>query len=170
LFWFLIEKFFDVNRFFCLGFGFHPFADLHRHNRVSNPNSSSSRRGGGGGSGPHQHRSSGAAQQISLFDNFFSPMRMSIFDHHHHHHDPFNAFDSGFAGQGVGTISSFNFSFGGGSGARPVARKTTKATKMVNGRRITTTRTEENGQTTETVEEDGQVTSKKVNGVAQAIQ
>jgi len=32
------------------------------------------------------------------------------------------------------------------------------------------TRVEENGQTTEITEEDGRITSKKINGVLQAIQ
>ena len=64
----------------------HPFANLHhRHG----PTSSSSRR---------------APQQMALFDNFFSPMRMAAFDH-----DPFAG---GFGGDNMGTISSFNISFG----------------------------------------------------------
>jgi len=49
-------------------------------------------------------------------------------------------------------------------------KKTTKSTKMVNGRRVTTTRVEENGQTMEIIEEDGRIKSKKINGVLQSIQ
>jgi hypothetical protein len=64
----------------------HPFAGLHRR---SGHNSSSSRR---------------APQQMTLFDNFFSPMRASFFDH--------DAFAGDFGGHNMGSISSFNISFG----------------------------------------------------------
>jgi len=64
----------------------HPFADLHRR---PGRNSSSSRR---------------APQQMTLFDNFFSPMRMSLSDH--------DSFAGDFGGNNMGTISSFNISFG----------------------------------------------------------
>jgi len=136
---------------FHFGFGMNPFADLHRHHHhhFGNLNSSSSRHD------PHR-------QQMALFDNFFSPMRMSLF-----HHDPFgNDFDRHH--NNIGTISSFNVSFGNGT-SRPLAKKTTKSTKIINGRRIVTTRVEENGQTVEIVEEDGEITSKKVNGILQSI-
>jgi hypothetical protein len=73
---------------FFVGFGMHPFANLHSHHRRRNPNSSS------------RH----PPQQMALFDNFFSPMRMNVFDA-----DPFAG---GFRGNDMGTISSFNFSFG----------------------------------------------------------
>jgi curved DNA-binding protein CbpA len=130
------------------GFGMNPFADLHnRHHRFGNLNSSSSRRD------PHR-------QQMALFDSMFSPMRMSLFNH-----DPFG---HDFGGHSMGTISSFNVSFGNGN-SRPVAKKTTKSAKIINGRRVVTTRVEENGQTTETVEEDGRITSRKINGITQAI-
>lgn len=72
---------------FLLGFGMHPFGNLSR--RPGQTNSSSRR---------------APQQQMTLFDNFFSPMRMSIFDH-----DPFAG---DFGGDDMGTISSFNFSFG----------------------------------------------------------
>ncbi|CAF0889168.1 unnamed protein product [Rotaria sordida] len=132
------------------GFGMNPFGDLHsRLHRFGNQSSSllSSRRD------PHR-------QQMALFDSMFSPMRMSLFDH--------NLFDHDFGGHHTGSISSINFSSGDGN-SRPVSKKTTKSTKIINGRRIVTTRVEENGQTTETVEEDGKITSKKVNGITQAI-
>jgi len=131
------------------GFGMNPFHDFHnRHHRFGNLNSSSSRHN------PHQ-------QQMALFNNMFSPMRMSLFDHDH-------LFGHDFDGHHAGTISSFNISYGNGN-SRPVAKKTTKSTKMINGRRVVTTRVEENGQTTETVEEDGRLTSRKVNGILQSI-
>jgi hypothetical protein len=110
----------------------HPFADLHRR-RSRDPNTSTSRR---------------ASQQMALFDNFFSPMRMPLFDH--------NSFAGDFGGDNMGTISSFNISFGfvdllfpktfvvhihfRSGGSRPISKKTTKSTKIVNGRRVTTTR------------------------------
>ncbi len=63
-----------------------PFEDFHnRHQRFGNLHSSSRR-------DPHR-------QQMALFDNMFSPMRVSLFNH-----DPF--------GHHTGTISSFNVSFG----------------------------------------------------------
>ncbi|CAF4233668.1 unnamed protein product [Rotaria sp. Silwood2] len=127
------------------GFGMHPFADLQRHHRSRDPHSSASRHG---------------RQQMTLFDNFFSPMRMSLFDH--------NSFAGDFGGNNMGTVSSFNMSFGSG-GSRPMSKKTTKSTKTINGRRVTTTRVEENGQITEIIEEDGQIKSKKINGVLQSI-
>ncbi|CAF3894003.1 unnamed protein product [Rotaria sordida] len=127
------------------GFGMHPFADLQRQRRNRDPHSSTSRR---------------APQQMALFDNFFSPMRMSLFDH--------DSFAGDFGRNDIGNISSFNISFGGG-GSRPISKKTSKSTKMVNGRRVTTTRVEENGQITEIIEEDGQIKSKKINGVLQSI-
>jgi hypothetical protein len=101
-----------------LGFGLNPFGDLHqRHHRFAGRSQPSSRL--------DSHR-----QQMALFDDFFSPMRMSVFDR-----DPFA---NHFSPHNIGTISSFNVSFGGGS--RPVAKKTTKSTKMINGRRVVTTR------------------------------
>jgi len=138
-----------------LGFGTNPFGNFHtRHHRFGNVNpsssSSSSRRD------PHR-------QQMALFDQMFSPMRMSLF--HQFHHDPFF---HDLSGHNTGNIQSVNISFGSGN-SRPVAKKTTKSAKIINGRRVVTTRVEENGQTTETVEEDGRLTSKKVNGVLQAI-
>lgn len=66
----------------------HPFADLHRR-RNRDPNSNKTRR---------------TPQQMALFDNFFSPMRMSSSDHH--------SFAGVFGGDDMGTVSSFNFSFG----------------------------------------------------------
>ncbi|CAF3590553.1 unnamed protein product [Rotaria socialis] len=126
------------------GFGVNPFANLQRHQNTRNPNSSTSRH---------------APQQMTLLDNFFSPMRMPVFDH--------QTFAHGFGGNNLGTVSSFNISYGGGS--QPISKKTTKSSKIMNGRRITTTRVEENGQTIEIVEEDGQIKSKKVNGVLQSI-
>ncbi|CAF4542345.1 unnamed protein product [Rotaria socialis] len=125
------------------GFGRNPFADFHHpHSRFGNYSSSSSSR-----RDPHRH-------QMALFDSMFSPMRMSLFDRDSFGHD--------LSGNHVGSITSVNFSFGSGN-ARPISKKTTKSTKIVNGRRVVTTRVEENDQTTETIEEDGRLTSRKGN-------
>jgi len=88
---------------------------------------------------------------MALFDHVFSPMRMSLFDR-----DPFG---HDFGGHHIGSISSFNVSYGfvskflfqikifidkllcfSNGNSRPIAKKTTKSTKMINGRRIVTTR------------------------------
>ena len=126
-----------MNVVFALGFGLNPFGDLHqRSHRFAGRSQPSTRL--------DSHR-----QQMALFDDFFSPMRMSVFDR-----DPFA---NHFSGHNVGTISSFNVSFGfvisrsslfsrerdtlnRSGGSRPLAKKTTKSTKMVNGRRVVTTR------------------------------
>lgn len=126
------------------GFSLHSFMNPHHHH---NPASSSRR-----------SQSQQQQQQMALFDNFFSPMRMPGFDH--------DSFAGDFGGN---NISTFNISFGTGGGSRPVSKRTTKSTKVINGRRVTTTRVEENGQTIEIIEEDGQIKSKRVNGVLQSI-
>ena len=77
--------------FSIIGFGLSPFGDFHR--RVANRNNQTP------SSRLDSHR-----QQMALFDDFFSPMRMSLFDR-----DPFA---SHFAGPSLGTISSFNISYG----------------------------------------------------------
>ena len=72
-----------------------------------------------------------------------------------------------------------------GGGSVPLSKRTSKSVKTINGRRVTTTRyeyifryflvllvifrIEENGQTIEIIEEDGQIKSKRVNGVLQSI-
>ena len=63
-----------------LGLNMHPFADLHRrqHPRNSHP---ASRR---------------ATQPITLFDNFFSPMRMASFDEDYGHDNIASIFSFGF--------------------------------------------------------------------------
>ncbi|XP_074659139.1 dnaJ homolog subfamily B member 6-like [Tubulanus polymorphus] len=73
--------------------------------------------------------------------------------------DPF--MDSGFSQ----SFSSSSF----GGGASGGFRSTSRSTKIVNGRKIVTTKVVENGVETVTVEEDGILTSKLVNGQPQAI-
>lgn len=78
----------------------------------------------------------------------------------------FSSFESGFGG-GFTSFSSSS-SFGAprsGSGLR----RTSSTTKLINGKRIKTTKIFENGLETEIIEEDGKVTSKLVNGKQQML-
>jgi len=58
---------------------------------------------------------------------------------------------------------------GGGGGGGGNFRSTSTSTKFVNGKKIVTKKITENGVETVTVEEDGKLTSKLVNGEKQAI-
>jgi DnaJ family protein B protein 6 len=84
--------------------------------------------------------------------------------------------DFGFGGEpggGAGGFSSFtSFSSigGGGQGGSGLVKSTSKSTKMVNGKKIVTTKVIENGVETVITEEDGMVKSKTVNGVPQSIE
>ncbi|OCT73871.1 dnaJ homolog subfamily B member 6-B isoform X2 [Xenopus laevis] len=82
----------------------------------------------------------------------------------------FSPFDSGFSSSfgsfgGHGGFTSFSSSSFGGSGMGNV-RSVSTSTKIVNGRRVTTKRIVENGQERVEVEEDGQLKSLTINGVA----
>ncbi|KAE8595716.1 hypothetical protein XENTR_v10015858 [Xenopus tropicalis] len=82
----------------------------------------------------------------------------------------FSPFDSGFSSSfgsfgGHGGFSSFSSSSFGGSGMGNF-RSVSTSTKVVNGRRVTTKRIVENGQERIEVEEDGQLKSLTINGVA----
>lgn len=77
--------------------------------------------------------------------------------------DPFAGFDDGFS-------SSFSTSFGGAAGAAGGNfRSSSRSTKIVNGQRVVTTKVVENGQETITVEENGILKSRTVNGRPEAI-
>jgi len=80
----------------------------------------------------------------------------------------FDELDSGFGGSSVQTFSS---SFGnmGGSGGMSV-RSSSTSTRIVNGRKITTKKTVDNGVETVTTYENDVLKSQTVNGVPQAIQ
>ncbi|XP_076360784.1 dnaJ homolog subfamily B member 6-B-like isoform X1 [Tachypleus tridentatus] len=67
------------------------------------------------------------------------------------------------------STSSFASSFDGSSG-QPNVKKTTKSTRIVNGRRIETVKVIENGVETVTVSEDGIVKKVTVDGVPQALE
>jgi len=99
----------------------------------------------------HSNSSRRATQPVRLSDNFFSPMRLNS-----------TSFENPFEN----SMSSFNFAFGSGQ----VGRRVTKSTNFIDGRCVTKTTIEENGQTIETTEENGQITSKRVNGVPQSIE
>ncbi|XP_040840298.1 dnaJ homolog subfamily B member 6 isoform X2 [Ochotona curzoniae] len=80
----------------------------------------------------------------------------------------FPAFDTGFTSFGSlghGGITSFSSSSFGGSGMGNFKSIST-STKIVNGRKITTKRIVENGQERVEIEEDGQLKSLTINGVA----
>ncbi|KAG2458543.1 DNJB6 protein, partial [Polypterus senegalus] len=85
----------------------------------------------------------------------------------------FPGFDTGFSsfGQmGGGGFTSFSStSFGGSSGGMGNFRSVSTSTKIVNGRKITTKRTVENGQERVEVEEDGQLKSLTINGKEQLL-
>lgn len=67
-----------------------------------------------------------------------------------------NSFDTDFAS--FSSSSAFGPSGGGN------VRKTSTSTKFINGKRVKTTKILENGQETITVEEDGKITSKTIDG------
>ncbi|XP_036373382.1 dnaJ homolog subfamily B member 6b isoform X1 [Megalops cyprinoides] len=80
----------------------------------------------------------------------------------------FSGFDSGFSSfgpMGGGNVTSFSSSSFGGGGMGNF-RSVSTSTKFVNGRKITTKRIVENGQERVEVEEDGQLKSLTINGVA----
>uniref|UniRef100_A0A452I1E1 J domain-containing protein n=1 Tax=Gopherus agassizii TaxID=38772 RepID=A0A452I1E1_9SAUR len=80
----------------------------------------------------------------------------------------FSSFDTGFTpfgSLGHGGLTSFSSTSFGGSGMGSFKSVST-STKIVNGRKITTKRIVENGQERVEVEEDGQLKSLTVNGVA----
>ncbi|KAL3831756.1 hypothetical protein ACJMK2_023468 [Sinanodonta woodiana] len=86
----------------------------------------------------------------------------SIFD------DPFGfPFSSGFQGPvGVTTFSSTSF---GGPSSGGSFRSTSTSTKMVNGKKVVTKKVVENGVETVTIEEDGVMKSRLVNGEHQML-
>lgn len=73
-------------------------------------------------------------------------------------------------GQGFSAFSSFGAQQNNQGSNRGVVKSTSKSTKVVNGKKFVTTKIVENGVETVTVEEDGKVKSKTVNGVSQAIE
>merc|ERR1719431_2196924 len=82
----------------------------------------------------------------------------------------FDEMDGGFGGgASVQTFSSSSFGGGGGMGGMNV-RSSSTSTRVVNGRKITTKKTMDNGVETVTTYENDVLKSQTVNGVPQAIQ
>ncbi|XP_025237036.1 dnaJ homolog subfamily B member 6 isoform X2 [Theropithecus gelada] len=106
--------------------------------------------------GPRGSRSRGTGSFFSAFSGFPS------------FGSGFSSFDTGFTSFGSlghGGLTSFSStSFGGGGMGN--FKSISTSTKMVNGRKITTKRIVENGQERVEVEEDGQLKSLTINGVA----
>ncbi|KAM4856188.1 dnaJ homolog subfamily B member 6 isoform X3 [Urocitellus parryii] len=106
--------------------------------------------------GPRGSRNRGAGSFFSAFSGF------PTFG------GGFSAFDTGFTSFGSlghGGLTSFSSTSFGGSGMGSFKSIST-STKIVNGRKITTKRIVENGQERVEVEEDGQLKSLTINGVA----
>uniref|UniRef100_A0A8C8Z699 J domain-containing protein n=1 Tax=Prolemur simus TaxID=1328070 RepID=A0A8C8Z699_PROSS len=81
----------------------------------------------------------------------------------------FSSFDTGFTSFGSlghGGLTSFSSTSFGGGGGMGNFKSVSTSTKIVNGRKITTKRIVENGQERVEVEEDGQLKSLTINGVA----
>merc|ERR1719378_1002815 len=80
----------------------------------------------------------------------------------------FDELDSGFGG---GSVQTFSSSFGsmGAPGGMSV-RSSSSSTRIINGRKVTTKRTVDNGVETVTTYENDVLKSQTVNGVPQAIQ
>ncbi|XP_073916040.1 dnaJ homolog subfamily B member 6 isoform X2 [Castor canadensis] len=106
--------------------------------------------------GPRGSRNRGAGSFFSAFSGFPS------------FGGGFPSFDTGFTSfgsLGQGGLTSFSSTSFGGSGMGNFKSVST-STKIVNGRKITTKRIVENGQERVEVEEDGQLKSLTINGVA----
>uniref|UniRef100_A0A8C5YDE2 DnaJ heat shock protein family (Hsp40) member B6 n=1 Tax=Microcebus murinus TaxID=30608 RepID=A0A8C5YDE2_MICMU len=81
----------------------------------------------------------------------------------------FSSFDTGFTSFGSlghGGLTSFSSTSFGGGGGMGNFKSVSTSTKIVNGRKITTKRIVENGQERVEIEEDGQLKSLTINGVA----
>uniref|UniRef100_A0A7N5JS92 DnaJ heat shock protein family (Hsp40) member B6 n=1 Tax=Ailuropoda melanoleuca TaxID=9646 RepID=A0A7N5JS92_AILME len=106
--------------------------------------------------GPRGSRNRGTGSFFSAFSGFPS------------FGGAFPSFDTGFtsfASPGHGGITSFSSTAFGGSGMGSFKSIST-STKMVNGRKITTKRIVDNGEERVEVEENGQLKSLMINGVA----
>ncbi|XP_054287077.1 dnaJ homolog subfamily B member 6-like isoform X3 [Macrosteles quadrilineatus] len=75
--------------------------------------------------------------------------------------------DDGFLGSAQ--FTSFSTSFGSGGGSNPAVKRTSTSTRFINGKKITTKKVQENGKETVLQYENDVLTSKTVNGVAQAL-
>ncbi|XP_039247495.2 dnaJ homolog subfamily B member 6-like [Styela clava] len=142
--------------------------------------------GGGGfdfGSNVHHHFTFRSPDEI--FREFFGGQDpFAAFDlggfpgfsNRQSHNDFFGGFGSGFGGfsgfpefsaldNGRGGFASFS-SFSSGPGTHANVRSVTKSTRIVNGKKVETTKTKENGQERVEVRENGKLTSVVVDGVS----
>lgn len=106
----------------------------------------------------HQHQQGVSRRPRGGPFGFGSPFGFgfpSLFD------DPFDMAPAGFT-----SFSSTSFSGPAGGGN---FRSTSTSTKYINGKKVVTKKTMENGIETVTIEEDGMLKSKTVNGEAQAL-
>ncbi|XP_064647329.1 dnaJ homolog subfamily B member 6-like isoform X2 [Lineus longissimus] len=95
-----------------------------------------------------------------------SPSLLSAF-----FNDPFSGgrSTSGRGGSPFGFQQSFSSSFGGQQSGGGNFRSTSRSTKIIGGKKVVTTKVVENGKETVTVEEDGIVKSRHVNGQPEAL-
>ncbi|XP_054622396.1 dnaJ homolog subfamily B member 6b [Dunckerocampus dactyliophorus] len=151
--------------------------------------------GGGGGGGQHNHFGSSSftfrnPEDVfreffggrDPFADFFASDPLGDFIGHGRHRGasrsrmggrffdfgsfPFESAFNSSGDMGGGGFTSFTSTFGGGGGGMSNFKSVSTSTKFVNGRKITTKRTVENGQERVEVEEDGQLKSLTVNDVS----
>jgi len=123
------------------------------------------------------------------FENFFGPnfvrktgARIPTFDREangtsenkfngHFHFDPFHDLNENGAinGDRGGFLSTTSFSSSGEPGKAASVRKTSTSTKIVDGKKVITKKTIENGTETVEVLEDGKLMSRTINGVQEPI-
>jgi len=92
---------------------------------------------------------------------FASPFGFGSLIAHQHHHDPFASL---FAAPFGSNMMSFSMSSNQGGGGMFRGNSCSTSTRIVNGHKIVTRTVVENGRETVTVEEDGVLKSRTVNG------
>ncbi|XP_072038939.1 LOW QUALITY PROTEIN: dnaJ homolog subfamily B member 6-A-like [Amphiura filiformis] len=114
-----------------------------------------------------ESRGGGQVGQGSLFQDGFAS---AGFNFPGFSNGGFNGFSNFHDFGGGGSSTSFtSFSSSSSFGGPSNVRRTSTSTKIINGRRIKTTKIYENGQETEIVEENGQITSRTINGQQQML-
>lgn len=111
--------------------------------------------------GGPRNRHSNSGHENSITSQFFHPFGFGLG----------LGFDDMFGGpqSGVSDFSSFSTSFTSAQGNTPAVKRTSTSTRFINGKKITTKKVCENGKETVFQYENDVLTSKTVNGVAQAI-
>jgi DnaJ family protein B protein 6 len=139
-------------------FGTDPFVAHHQRmpaNGQGTSAGSAGHAGGGGGARVRRHQS---ARPFSAAERLFSSASLINFS-------PFLS-DPFFGGSGFSTVT---MSFGGSAVPLASMKSVSTSTRINNGHKIVTKKIIENGNETVTVEENGIMTSRTVNGVPQAI-